>query len=181
MKRIHTFEGFLNEASSSNKGFWRLPDKVIGNELYRAKKGLDSLYSTIAAGNDLDMGALENIIDFLQKIKEQAKKFKSAEEIKGTVYEGNEINEGRVEMNRLKERGVHGISIWGKPDELFAKEFGKDIEIPKYPQQGEVNWKGKKIGYVNNFNGFVITDIEWIVDNLDRINKIVAKTGFWYN
>jgi hypothetical protein len=87
MKHLSTFENFLNEASSSNKEFWRLPDKVVGTELYRAQKGLDSLYSTLAAGNDLDMGALENIIDLLQKTKKQAKKFKSAEEIKGTVYE----------------------------------------------------------------------------------------------
>ena len=99
------------------------------------------------------------------------------------------LNEGRenpfddegVNMDRLKERGVRGISIWGKPDELFFKEFGKDMEIPKYPKQGDVLWKGKKIGFVDNFSGFGITDIEWIEDNLDKINKIVAKTGFWYD
>jgi hypothetical protein len=90
------------------------------------------------------------------------------------------LHEG-VDMSRFKDRYTRGITIWGKPEEFFAKEFGKDLEMPKYPKQGDVNWKGKKIGHIDNFKGFVLTDIEWIEDNLDKINKIVSKTGFWYS
>lgn len=57
---------------------------------------MDSLYSGLAAGNDLDMGWLENIIDALEKIKKQAKKFKSAEEVKGTVYEAIDPESGMM-------------------------------------------------------------------------------------
>jgi len=71
-----------------------------------------------------------------------------------------------------------GIAIWGKPDNLLMKELGKDLFIPK--KNGEITWKGKKIGYADSFSGINFTDIDWIKDNLKSLDKVTKKTGFWY-
>lgn len=75
------------EAIPPRKGFWRLPKKVIGNDLFRIQNALKSMYMNLDAGNDLDMGQLENIIDTLNSVKDQARHFKNGETIKGTEYE----------------------------------------------------------------------------------------------
>lgn len=60
----------LNEES-----YYRLDDKIIGNELYTAMKSLQQLYNYLDSGNDLDMKHLDAIILKLQKVKNSAKKF----------------------------------------------------------------------------------------------------------
>jgi hypothetical protein len=85
-----------------------------------------------------------------------------------------------IEMDRVKKSPQGRISIHGNPDKYLSAEFGKDLEIPEFPKSGDITWKGEKIGFVNKFNGVVFTDMKWLEDNLDSLNKVVAKTGFWY-
>jgi hypothetical protein len=77
-----------NESSLTSEGtFFRLPKNVIGNELYLASKNLTNLFNRANAGNDIDTGVIDSIVRQLNTIKKSVKKFNSAEEIKGTVYE----------------------------------------------------------------------------------------------
>lgn len=59
--------------------YWRLPKKVIGNELYPVQRNLKSLYDTVSNDNDLNMEQLEGIIRRLNKIKDAAKRFEAGE------------------------------------------------------------------------------------------------------
>ena len=59
--------------------YWRLPIKIIGNELYRVQKILPNLYNTVSKGNDFDMEQFDGIIKKLNIIKSSAKKFKAGE------------------------------------------------------------------------------------------------------
>ena len=81
MKNLQTFESFTESAALQEGEFWRLPSKVIGNDLYTANKMFASMYSSLEKGDDLNMNSLESLIDILSKIKKQAKKFKSAEDV----------------------------------------------------------------------------------------------------
>lgn len=71
-----------------SEAFYRLPKDVIGNELYLASKNLTNLYNSSATGNDIDTGVVDSIVKQLNTVKKSAKKFNSAEEVAGTVYEG---------------------------------------------------------------------------------------------
>jgi hypothetical protein len=71
-----------------SEAFFRLPKDVIGTELYTANQNMQSLYSRIAAGNDIDTKDIDAIIKLLQQVKSLTKKFNNKEEVLGTVYEG---------------------------------------------------------------------------------------------
>lgn len=71
-----------------SEAFYRLPKDVIGNELYLASQNLTNLYNSSATGNDIDTGVVDSIVKQLNTVKKSAKKFNSAEEVVGTVYEG---------------------------------------------------------------------------------------------
>lgn len=71
-----------------SEAFYRLPKDVIGNELYLASQNLTNLYNSSATGNDIDTGVVDSIVKQLNTVKKSAKKFNSAEEVAGTVYEG---------------------------------------------------------------------------------------------
>lgn len=88
MKNIQSLDEFLNEA------FHRLPKQTIGNTLYVAKQSLNAFYDSANSGNDIDPKTLDSIIDRLEKVKKEIKSFSKADQIKGTIYEG-EVNEGQ--------------------------------------------------------------------------------------
>lgn len=69
------------------EAFNRLPKDVIGTELYTANQNLQSFYSRVSAGNDVDPKDLDAIIKLLQQVKSLTKKFNNKEEVLGTVYE----------------------------------------------------------------------------------------------
>jgi hypothetical protein len=71
-----------------SEAFYRLPKDVIGNELYLASQNLANLYNSSATGNDIDTGVIDSIVKQLNTVKKSVKKFNSAEEVAGTVYEG---------------------------------------------------------------------------------------------
>lgn len=87
MKKIKLFEEF-NNPEIIQESFYRLPSDVIGNDLYMVSKNLMNFYDSAKTGNDVDPGVLDSIIKKLNNIKKSAKKFNNAEEVTGTVYEG---------------------------------------------------------------------------------------------
>ena len=97
MRELPSFEKF-NESikvTDINEGvFHRLPKNVISDELYLASKNLSNFYDRTAAGNDVDPGVIDTVIRNLDKVKKAVKKFNSKEEVSGTVYESEEVNEG---------------------------------------------------------------------------------------
>ena len=96
-------------------------------------------------------------------------------------YEAENESEEPVneEVNAIDPKRLgKSISIWGgdKAEEMFREAF-KGLNIPKQPNTGDVTIDGNKVGFVDNFSGLVFTDMNWVSSNLE---KIVAKTGFWY-
>ena len=91
---------------------------------------------------------------------------------------GEALHENKIDASRLKS--TDAISIHGNPDTELAKEFGDDLVIPGGRKGGEVTWKGERIGYVDSFSGLVFTDLDWVADHLEALNRVVAKTGFFY-
>jgi hypothetical protein len=79
---------------SVNEGaFYRLPRKTIENELWSVAKNVQNFFNRASAGVDCKPEELDSIIKNLEKIKKQAKRFSSREEVSGTVYESGEVNE----------------------------------------------------------------------------------------
>ena len=88
------------------ESFYRLPKDVIGTELYTANQNMQSLYSRIAAGNDVHPKDIDSIIKLLQQVKSLTKKFNKADEVTGTVYEGEVLlfDEIGTELEALKKK-----------------------------------------------------------------------------
>ena len=66
--------------------YWRLPKKVIGNDLYAVSKQLNTIYQWLSYNNDYKEGSLDNIIKKLIEIKKTAKKFNGEEEPSDADY-----------------------------------------------------------------------------------------------
>ena len=101
-KKTIKANGFEIYESVVNEAFYRLPKDVIGTELYVANKNLQSFYSNVSTGNDVDPKVLDAIIKNLQQVKSLTKKFNKAEEITGTVYEGAGKPAGLTKDETLK-------------------------------------------------------------------------------
>ena len=69
------------EEEALNEAFARLPGKVINNELVSVGKDLQAFISAQRNGDDVNEKQLAGIIKSLQGVKNQVKKFKSAEEV----------------------------------------------------------------------------------------------------
>lgn len=83
----------IKNSGSLNEGkFWRL-DQSSKDKLYVLKNELDSLYSALENGNDLDINVLKSLEKDFKTIMKGAKEFKSKDDVIGTVYEDN-LNEG---------------------------------------------------------------------------------------
>jgi hypothetical protein len=89
-----------------SEAFNRLPKDVIGNELYLASKNLTNLFNSANAGNDIDTGVVDSIVKQLNIVKKSVKKFNNAEEVAGTVYEGEVLlfDEIGTELEALKKK-----------------------------------------------------------------------------
>lgn len=77
-----------NDSELSEGTFYRISKDVIQSDLFLASKNLTALYEYVSAGNDIEPGVLDSIIKKLNTVKKDIKKFNSAEEVKGTIYEG---------------------------------------------------------------------------------------------
>ena len=61
--------------------FYRLPSNVVGNELYAVTRDLKMFADSQMNGNDFDVKSFSAIISKLNKIKSEAKLFKSEDEV----------------------------------------------------------------------------------------------------
>ena len=75
MKKVRY--NYINEA----KTFMRLPGHVIGNELYMAKRHMESIYSRLTDGNDYIDKEMTTLIKLLQSIRKESKSFGNADEV----------------------------------------------------------------------------------------------------
>jgi len=70
-----------NESLNEAKTFMRLPGHVIGNELYMAKRHMESIYSRLTDGNDYIDKEMTTLIKLLQSIRKESKSFGNADEV----------------------------------------------------------------------------------------------------
>ena len=60
----------------------------------------------------------------------------------------------------------------------FFDEHG--IEVPEYPVEGEVIWKGEKVGYASNFNGLMFNaEANPDLVELFKANAETYDFGIW--
>jgi hypothetical protein len=119
----------VTESTISEGSFYRLPKDVIGTELYTANQNMQSFYSRIAAGNDVDPKDIDSIIKLLQQVKSLTKKFNKADEVIGTVYEA-EVNEAQ-NFKSTKDFLDFLEEIDGMPEHRIKRIMGKDyIDTP---------------------------------------------------
>lgn len=103
-----------SEEFEMNEGvFYRLPRKMIQDELWLTTKNLQNFFNNASAGTDVDPGVLDSIIKSLGKIKKEFKKFSSKEEVEGTVYESEEVNESAIEIAGGIILGIVGLKVIG--------------------------------------------------------------------
>jgi hypothetical protein len=116
------FEGKTFKVEESIKeSFYRLPKKVIGNDLYVLDNRMQQLTSAVNNGSDLDIKALDNIISMLQDVRKSAKKFDKKEDLLGTVYESL-VNEADIKSDdEFKDYAVN----------LLKKAFGDEFDEDK--------------------------------------------------
>jgi hypothetical protein len=125
MKHIHTFENFTSSINENE--FWRLPKNAIGNDFYIAQKNLQLIYDAVQNGQDFDIAFFDKTLQILEKIKKQAKKFKNADDIKGTVYEGALALERKDHSDTFNESRGYSLSTNARKDEEYV-EVGKILK-----------------------------------------------------
>jgi hypothetical protein len=110
-----------------NEAFNRLPKDVIGNELYLASQNLTNLYSSAAAGNDIDTGVIDSVVRQLNTIKKSVKKFNKPEEVVGTIYEGKakDLKPNHKYTSDYGEVTFIKLNPDGKTMKLYSKETGE--------------------------------------------------------
>lgn len=121
--------------------FYRLPKDVIGNELYVANQSMASLYSGASAGDDISPKEIDYIIKLLQQVKSLTKKFNSADDVIGTVYEklnvdivakkwdelyGEDLKDDYYDIwKKLKAKGSFTLSDLEK---MWDKSYGESFK-----------------------------------------------------
>lgn len=93
--------------------FYRLPKATISNELRLTTMNLTNFFNSASAGTDVDPGVLDSIIKSLGKVKKDLKKFANTEEVAGTVYESEEVNESALEIAGGIILGIVGLKFIG--------------------------------------------------------------------
>jgi hypothetical protein len=57
---------------NEKKGYYKLPEKIIGNDLYMARQNFNSLYDCVVAGNDFNKKHFDSIMNQMKAIGESA-------------------------------------------------------------------------------------------------------------
>mgnify|MGYP000178683185 CR=1 FL=1 len=151
MKKIKLFEEF-NSPEVIQESFYRLPSDVIGNDLYMVSKNLMNFYDSAKAGNDVDPGVLDSIIKKLNEIKKSVKKFNKAEEVAGTVYEGevNIFDEIGPELEALRSK-ISGL-MKKSTDDKWTSALGKALSA--------VSTLDRNLSQADSKLGVVLTESE---------------------
>ena len=97
--------------------FFRLPAKL--NAMWELKNAVDYIVGKHDNGDDYKPEEMKTIEEFIKKIKQSAKAFKSAEEVEGTVYE-SVVTEGILKISG------DAYDLWD--DEEVQREL-RDVKI----------------------------------------------------
>jgi hypothetical protein len=79
MSNIHfkKLNEFVNEKKINEDDYYRLPKKMIGNELHTFNRNVESFVGMLKHGDDFNMELADRLINSLNNFKSNAKKFKS--------------------------------------------------------------------------------------------------------
>jgi hypothetical protein len=110
------------EFDMSEGVFYRLPKAIISNELRLTTMNLTNFFNHTSANADVDPGVLDSIIKSLEKVKKELKKFTNVEDVKGSVYEAEEVNE--AEVKNAKDFEEYAMAI-------LKKQHGDDFDEAK--------------------------------------------------
>ena len=116
------------EFDLSEGAFYRLPRKMIQDELWLTTKNLQNFFNNASAGTDVDPGVLDTIIKSLGNIKKELKKFTNVEDVKGSVYESegfdfsDDLNE--ADVKNAKDFEEYAMAI-------LKKQHGDDFDEAK--------------------------------------------------
>jgi hypothetical protein len=171
-----------------NEAFNRLPKDVIGNELYLASQNLTNLYSSAAAGNDIDTGVIDSVVRQLNTVKKSVKKFNKPEEVVGTVYEGDMtkhydgfilLNQKGKETYKFKYvKGTSNVNVENAAIDKLVKATGlprANFMVHGFIQKGE--WDKNNISVfesqVNEAEKFKSTkDFEEFLEEIDGMPEV---------
>jgi hypothetical protein len=136
-----------------SEAFNRLPKDVIGNELYLASQNLTNLYSSAAAGNDIDTGVIDSVVRQLNTVKKSVKKFNKPEEVAGTVYEG-------------KAKDL-------KPNHKYTSDYGEVTFIKLNPDGKTMKLHSKETGEIKTdiSNAYNMELIESVVNEAEKFKS----------
>ena len=126
-------ESLVNEAK-----FFRLPKQL--NAMWELKNSVDYIVGKHDNGDDYNPADMKTIEEFIKKIKQSAKAFKDAEEVKGTVYE-SVVNEAKFNKKSL-------MKAMKKDDGMIQLGNGQEYIIYAYDNGNDDNdamWGDKTI------------------------------------
>ena len=112
-------------------------------------------------------------VDLSEMPETMRKKWVKAE-YKKERYMANKFLESKKQNESVK---LDEAEIWFNPKEFepFLKKIG--LDFPKYPKQGDVLYKGKVVGYMSNFNGFMVYS-KSLLKQLQKVER-KYKLGIW--
>ena len=112
-------------------------------------------------------------VDLSEMPETMRKKWVKAE-YKKERYMANKFLEGMKQNESVR---LDEAEIWFNPKEFepFLKKIG--LDFPKYPKQGDVLYKGKTVGYMSNFNGFMVYS-KSLLKQLQKVER-KYKLGIW--
>ena len=105
----------INEAK-----FFRLPKEL--NAMWELKNSVDYIVGKHKNGDDYKPEEMKTIEEFIKKIKQSAKAFKDAGEVKGTVYE-SVVNEAAKKIN--EEVNEAEVDLWSEVEGDFTQIYSK--------------------------------------------------------
>ena len=101
----------INEAK-----FFRLPKEL--DAMWELKNSVDYIVGKHKNGDDYKPEEMKTIEEFIKKIKQSAKAFKDAGEVKGTVYE-SVVNEAAKKINEAE------VDLWSEVEGDFTQIYSK--------------------------------------------------------
>jgi hypothetical protein len=105
----------INEAK-----FFRLPKEL--DAMWELKNSVDYIVGKHKNGDDYKPEEMKTIEEFIKKIKQSAKAFKDAGEVKGTVYE-SVVNEAAKKIN--EEVNEAEVDLWSEVEGDFTQIYSK--------------------------------------------------------
>ena len=176
---IEVAKKILGESSENEveEAFSRLPGNVINNELYTANRALQAFVTSQKNGDDVDEKRLNLLINNLQAIKKQIKKFNKPEDIpvKYQYKESVDLEEG-IDFSKVKDGQLKAWLAKFKNMKSHDFEFINDVKAA----EKEAKKRGLTESSENDLEEAI--DFSKVKDDqlkawLDRFNNVKSKFG----